>query len=54
MVRWAMGFLTIAIVAALIGFTGIAREAALAGKWIFCTGLVMTGILLMQGPRTIT
>ena len=34
MVRWAFGFLGLAIVAALVGFTGIAREAAVAGKWI--------------------
>jgi uncharacterized membrane protein YtjA (UPF0391 family) len=54
MVRWAMGFLGIAIVAAVIAFTGVAREAALAGKWVFCTGLVLTGILLMHGPRTVS
>jgi uncharacterized membrane protein YtjA (UPF0391 family) len=49
-----MGFLGIAIVAAVIAFTGVAREAALAGKWVFCIGLVLTGILLMQGPRTVS
>ncbi len=54
MVRWAMAFLGIAIVAALIGFTGISREAVLAAKWLFCTGLVLTGILLMHGPRTVS
>jgi uncharacterized membrane protein YtjA (UPF0391 family) len=54
MVRWAFGFLGIAFVAALVGFTGIAREAAVAGKWIFCTCLVLTGVSLLQGPRTVT
>jgi uncharacterized membrane protein YtjA (UPF0391 family) len=54
MIRWAMAFLGIAIVGALIGFTGIAREAAVAGKWFFCAGLVLTGLLLMHGPRTVT
>jgi uncharacterized membrane protein YtjA (UPF0391 family) len=54
MVRWAFGFLALAIVAALVGFTGIAREAAVAGKWIFCTCLVLTGVSLLQGPCTVT
>jgi uncharacterized membrane protein YtjA (UPF0391 family) len=49
-----MGFLGIAIVAAVIAFTGIAREAALAGKWVLCTGLVLAGVLLMHGPRTVS
>ena len=53
MVRWAIGFLGVAIVSALIGFTGIAREAALAGKFVFCAGLVLTGVALLQGPRTV-
>jgi uncharacterized membrane protein YtjA (UPF0391 family) len=53
MVRWTSGFLAIAIVAALIAFTDIAREAALAGKWVFCMGLVLAGIALLHGPRTV-
>ena len=56
MVRWAMAFLAMAIVAALIGFTGIAREVAVAaaGKWVFCAGLMLTGLSLMHGPRTVS
>jgi uncharacterized membrane protein YtjA (UPF0391 family) len=53
MVRWAMGLLAVAIVSAFVGFTGVAREAALAGKWIFCLGLVLSGIALLHGPRTV-
>jgi uncharacterized membrane protein YtjA (UPF0391 family) len=53
MVRWATGLLAIAVVAALVGFTGVAREAALAGKWIFCMGLVLAGVSLLRGPRTV-
>ncbi len=55
MVRWSIGFLGIAIVAALVAFTGIgiAREAADAAKWIFCAGLVLTGVSLLHGPRTV-
>jgi uncharacterized membrane protein YtjA (UPF0391 family) len=59
MVHWAIGFLGVAIVSALVaftglaGFTGFASEAALAGKWIFCVGLVLTGVSLLHGPRTV-
>jgi uncharacterized membrane protein YtjA (UPF0391 family) len=53
MVRWTAGFLAIVIVAALVGFTGIAQEAALAGRWVFCAGLVLAGISLLHGPRTV-
>jgi uncharacterized membrane protein YtjA (UPF0391 family) len=53
MVRWSVGFLGVAIVAALVAFVGVAREAALAGKWIFCAALVLSGVSLMQGPRTV-
>jgi uncharacterized membrane protein YtjA (UPF0391 family) len=54
MVHWATGFFGIAIAAALVGFTGLATEAAVAGKWVFCTGLVLTGVALLHGPRTVT
>jgi len=54
MIRWAIGFLSIAIVAAVIGVTGMARGSAVAARWVFCTGLVMTGVALLQGPRTVT
>jgi uncharacterized membrane protein YtjA (UPF0391 family) len=53
MVRLATGLLAIAIVAALLGFTGVVGEAALAGKWIFCVGLVLAGVSLLRGPRTV-
>jgi uncharacterized membrane protein YtjA (UPF0391 family) len=35
MLRWAVIFLTIAIVAALFGFTGIAAGAAAIAKFLF-------------------
>ncbi len=59
MIRLSMGFLGIAIVSALVAFTGVAgftrigSEAALAGKWVFCVGLVLTGVTLLHGPRTV-
>jgi uncharacterized membrane protein YtjA (UPF0391 family) len=57
MVSWATGFFAVAIAAALVGFTGLAglaTEVAVAGKWVFCVGLVLTGVALLRGPRTFT
>jgi uncharacterized membrane protein YtjA (UPF0391 family) len=54
MIRSATGLLGIAIAAALIGFTGLASHAAAAGRWVFCTALVLTGLALLHGPRTVT
>jgi uncharacterized membrane protein YtjA (UPF0391 family) len=56
MIRSATGLLgiAIAIAAAAIGFTGFASHAAAAGRWVFCTALVLTGIALLHGPRTVT
>ena len=57
MVSWATGFFAIAIAAALVGFTnlaGLATEIAIAGKWVFCASLVLTGVALLHGPRTFT
>lgn len=53
MVRWTAGFLAIVTVAAVVSFTGIAQEAALAARWVFCAGLVLVGISLLRGPRTV-
>jgi uncharacterized membrane protein YtjA (UPF0391 family) len=54
MVSWATGFFAIAIAGALLGFSGLASEVAVAGQWLFCTGLVLTGVALLHGPRTFT
>lgn len=54
MVRWAIGFFGIAIVAAVFAFTGVARDLAFAGKWLFVACLVLTGFSLFRGPRVVT
>jgi uncharacterized membrane protein YtjA (UPF0391 family) len=54
MVSWATGFFAIAIAAALVGFSGLATQVAIAGKWVFCASLVLTGVALLHGPRTFT
>jgi uncharacterized membrane protein YtjA (UPF0391 family) len=41
MLRWALGFLIVAIVAALFGFTGIAAASAGIAKIIFLVFLVL-------------
>jgi uncharacterized membrane protein YtjA (UPF0391 family) len=57
MIRLSIGFLGVAIASALVGFAGVASvasEAALAGRWVFCAGLVLSGVTLLHGPRTVT
>ena len=60
MVRWTAGFVGVASVlafVALVGFvafSGTAREGVVAARWILCTGLVLTGVALLCGPRTLT
>jgi len=48
MLRWAVIFLVIALVAALFGFTGIAAAAAGIAKFLFFLFLV---ICLAEGSR---
>ncbi len=55
MVRWAIGFAGIAIVAAVFAFTGVvAWDLAFASKWLFVACLVLTGLSLVRGPRVVT
>jgi uncharacterized membrane protein YtjA (UPF0391 family) len=49
MLRWAVIFLTIALVAALFGFTGIASAAAGIAKFLFFLFLVMCLIFFIIG-----
>jgi uncharacterized membrane protein YtjA (UPF0391 family) len=57
MLRWALIFLAIALVAALFGFTGIAAGAVTIAKFLFFLFLVVFLITLIAGlfrrrPRT--
>lgn len=49
MLRWALTFLVIALVAALFGFTGIAEGAAAIAQVIFYIFLVLLVLSLLFG-----
>ena len=49
MLRWALGFFVIAIIAALLGFGGIAEGAASIAKVIFYIFLVLCVLALVFG-----
>lgn len=49
MLRWALGFFVVAIIAALLGFGGIAEGAASIAKIIFYIFLVLFVLALVFG-----
>jgi uncharacterized membrane protein YtjA (UPF0391 family) len=49
MLRWAVIFLVVALVAALFGFTGIATAAAGLAKFLFFLFLVVCLVLFIAG-----
>lgn len=49
MLRWALAFLVIALIAALFGFTDIATGAAAIAKIIFFVFLVLMIVTLVFG-----
>ncbi len=49
MIKWAVIFLVIALVAALLGFTGIASAAAGIAKFLFGLFLVLCLIFFILG-----
>jgi uncharacterized membrane protein YtjA (UPF0391 family) len=51
MLRWAILFLIIALVAGLLGFTSVAGTAYAAGKLVFFVFLVLFVIALIMGRR---
>ena len=53
MLRAALGFLVVALVAAFLGFGGIAGEAAGFAKILFVVFLVVAAVSLLLGRRTI-
>jgi len=48
MLRWALGFFIIALVGALLGFTGVAVAAAGIAKILFYLFLILFLITLMS------
>jgi uncharacterized membrane protein YtjA (UPF0391 family) len=49
MVRWALLFFVIALVAALFGFGGIAGEAAWIGKLLLVVFLILAVVSMIVG-----
>lgn len=51
MLRWAILFLVIALVAALFGFGGVAGVSMEAARWLFFIFLVLFVVSLLFGWR---
>lgn len=51
MLRWALMFLVIALVAALFGFTNVAGTSMFAAKILFFVFLVLFVVSLVAGNR---
>lgn len=51
MFGWALTFFILAIVAALLGFSGIAGTLAWAAKALFVAGLILAVLVLLLGRR---
>jgi uncharacterized membrane protein YtjA (UPF0391 family) len=49
MLKWALIFFVVALVAALFGFGGLAAGAAGIGKLLFFGFLILAGIALIAG-----
>jgi uncharacterized membrane protein YtjA (UPF0391 family) len=49
MLKWALIFFIIAIVAGLFGFTGIAAGAATIAKWLFFIAVAIFVVFLVLG-----
>jgi uncharacterized membrane protein YtjA (UPF0391 family) len=57
MLRWALGFLIVAIIAAMLGFGGVAQASAGIAKvlfFVFLAGFVITLVLGLAAARRLT
>ena len=52
MLRWSIGFFVVALIAAFLGFGGLAGDAAWMGKVAFVIFLIATAITFLMGRRT--
>ena len=52
MLSWTIGFLAIALVAAVLGFGGLAAGAASIAKVLFFAFLVLAAVSFILGRRT--
>jgi uncharacterized membrane protein YtjA (UPF0391 family) len=53
MLRWAIGFFVVAIIAAVLGFGGLAGEAAGIAKILFFAFLVIAALSFVFGRRNV-
>jgi uncharacterized membrane protein YtjA (UPF0391 family) len=53
MLRWALIFFVVAIVAAVFGFSGLAGDAAWIGKILLFVFLILAVVSLVMGRRTV-
>ena len=53
MLRWALIFFVVAIVAAIFGFGGVAGEAAWIGKVLLVVFLILAIVSVLMGRRTV-
>jgi uncharacterized membrane protein YtjA (UPF0391 family) len=53
MIRWAIGLLVVAIVAAVLGFGGIAGEAAGMAKILFFVAIVLAVLAFLFGRKRV-
>jgi uncharacterized membrane protein YtjA (UPF0391 family) len=51
MIRWAILFLVVALIAGVFGFTEVAGTAYLAAKLLFFVFLVLFVLMLVMGNR---
>ncbi|HEV3440857.1 MAG TPA: DUF1328 domain-containing protein [Gemmata sp.] len=54
MLRWALTFFIVAIIAAVFGFGGIAGEAAWIGKLLLVVFVILAIVSLVMGRRVPT
>ena len=53
MLRWAVAFFVIALIAAFLGFGGIAGDAAWIAKVLFVGFIIVAAIALLVGRRVV-
>lgn len=51
MLRWALMFFVVAIIAAVFGFGGVAGEAAWIGKILLVVFLILAVVSMVMGRR---
>jgi len=49
MLRWAMGFLVLALIAAFLGYGGVASTSAGIAKTLFIVFLVVAAVTFLMG-----